>query len=333
MLSPSFDVAYVHVDEPGIPTGGGRLDHLPAWLVAACRARGWHFITCDYRLLPSATLSSIQDDSLAAYDFACSTRVLRLLRARGCAEVDTSKIIIMGASAGVHAASALVLRLLSVGRAPVAFFGLYGQTNLGSVFYNSPKPESTSFGPSTRQDWDSLQYLFKSARRPATQGPIKWFGVSRNSVPEGKKEEYDQTTLTLNLFYNGRTADAFTGTDGLSSRIAAADLSPDDLAGQCALIPSHLHHAFPLVGITQHGFVPTVLIHGLGDSIIPWTDSAVFAEALRAAGVPVHLHVVQSADAGHGFDREEAGRWMRDHLQPAFAQLVQMMGGCARSKL
>ncbi|KAI5475869.1 hypothetical protein MNV49_000751 [Pseudohyphozyma bogoriensis] len=188
-----------------------------------------------------------------------------------------------GASAGVYAATSLTNALVQRSAVPAAFFGLYGQTNIGNSFYNTVKAANVDLGPASRQSMEDLSYLF-SQRRAVVAGPIKWFSVSRDQVPSEGLEEYDRTTLTLNLFYNGVTADVFSGSKGVSSRVAEAELEEGDLDGQRRVIPHSLHRYFPLLHIAP-GFPPSVLVHGEGDSVIPWTDSKVYGDTVRACRI------------------------------------------------
>lgn len=103
---------------------------------------------------------------------------------------------------------------------------------------------------------------------------------------------------------------SFYGPADLSARMAASEAveavralmgEADEAAYRAA---SPLSHVGP-------GFPPTLLIHGTRDNLVSPENSVRMSEALRAAGVPVELHMY--ADAPHAFDAQrEFGRQCAD---------------------
>ncbi|KAM0748450.1 alpha/beta-hydrolase [Meredithblackwellia eburnea MCA 4105] len=302
-------------------TGGSRLGHLPPWLVEACIKEGWVFATVDYRLISSAPIDEIHQDFLDAFNFMGSEKLDSLLNERGAPGVDARRIIVAGASAGAYAGAILTNHLVKWGRCPVAYLNLYGQLDIGKYFYNSGLPQSHSLGPATRQTMEQLAYLFREGRKPVIAGDVKWYLRGREGLTDPKEtEDYDQTTLTLNLFYNGVTADVFANTQGLSSQLGAPSQKYGDIESQRQIIPQHLQHYFPLVSLSS-SFPPSVLVHGIADAVISYDDSVTFAKALKDKERKVELVLVEGEKAGHGFDRFETDMWWRKYLQPAFEKL------------
>lgn len=68
------------------------------------------------------------------------------------------------------------------------------------------------------------------------------------------------------------------------------------LLGQpAAAVPALAEQASPLTHVTSDA-PPTLLLHGRGDRLISYHQSVRLHDALRRAGVPVHLHLYEDAD-------------------------------------
>lgn len=74
-------------------TGGSRLGFLPHWLIRYSHARGIHFVTTDYRLIPSTDIRGLEEDVVDAHRFVVD-QLGAVLRQRGYAGIDTSKVVV-----------------------------------------------------------------------------------------------------------------------------------------------------------------------------------------------------------------------------------------------
>lgn len=304
-------------------TGGSRLGFFPYWLSNLASTEGFHLVTFDYRLFPTAAILELEKDLIKGYAYTVNSLSAEL-ESRGFSGVESGRIVICGASAGVYCASILTLHLVEAGTPPSAFLGLYGETNIGGSFYNVEKAADDVLGISARQPMSLLQHLFDSGRKPLVGTEVKWFITAVKDVSQEDRELYDQATLCNNLFYSGTCADAFTGVEGVSKALGAVSGITEDLSKQRAIIPESSIHLFPLLRITP-SFPPTLLFHGERDVAIPISDSEVFDSELKRNGVPSRFIRVEGEGSGHGFDRQDFGHWyekdLRDNTLWLFSQV------------
>jgi acetyl esterase/lipase len=115
--------------------------------------------------------------------------------------------------------------------------------------------------------------------------------------------------LVLSATQNDPNLEGDSGSAGQSTEIAAcvafypasADLSRHPVVGDS---PSpELLRSTDILGNIRAGFPPTLLLHGTADQTIPVDQSVSLYGALRAAGVPVELHVIEGVT--HIFDIHE----------------------------
>ena len=88
----------------------------------------------------------------------------------------------------------LLLRVLATPPLPkpAIFLCLYGETNLASSYYNTPKADSAPL-PLKLHDVD---FLFHSGRDPVTGTDVRWFTAPFDeAVSQADIEAYAQTNL------------------------------------------------------------------------------------------------------------------------------------------
>lgn len=176
---------------------------------------GFHLVTFDYRLFPTAAILELEKDLIKGYAYTVNSLSAEL-ESRGFSGVESGRIVMFvqfifrsshssvnqlfcgnrcGASAGVYCASILTLHLVEAGTPPSAFLGLYGETNIGGSFYNVEKAADDVLGISARQPMSLLQHLFDSGRKPLVGTEVKWFITAVKDVSQEDRELYDQATL------------------------------------------------------------------------------------------------------------------------------------------
>ncbi|KAK1625365.1 Alpha/Beta hydrolase protein [Colletotrichum phormii] len=252
---------------------GDRYSFLPYWLVHACAARGWVFVTPDYRLMPESTAQASVEDAADAYKWAWSSLPEILGRPVG-------SLLVAGSSAGGYLA---LNTAVSAVKKPSALLLIYGMLD----------PSGTRYTTSGKNIFD---------RPPIETGPIletwpmtKASGEDRKPVSaypiSGDPAADRRFALASALHIDALFPDYMTGVSGLAQQIAAQGVTA---------IPEEHQQLFPLDFGNLNGLPPVMLLHGANDSAVPLDCSTRAAEKLEASGV--HVLAEFPPDAQHGFD-------------------------------
>ncbi|KAF1843691.1 alpha/beta-hydrolase [Cucurbitaria berberidis CBS 394.84] len=258
---PSTAVIHLH---GGFLVAGDRTTFEPEWLIKACAARGWTYVTPDYRLLPEATGLDALSDVLAAYAWVV--------------ENVSTKVILAGSSAGGYLAVTAAAVLSSKPNPPLAVLSIYGISDFTS------KRFITKGTPLMGEPSDNTAIIEKLSEA-AKSGEVLT-GSPFVFDPSDTRMGYIATLLQDALF-----PDYLTRSKGLAAEIESKGIQA---------IPEDQKVLFPVAVGLPKTYPPTVLLHGIDDHFVAYEQSQHLKQVLEKNGVTVHLEGVESAD--HGFD-------------------------------
>lgn len=251
---------------------GDRNTFYPHWLVNAATARGWIFVTPDYRLLPEVTAHEAVEDAVDAYEWVLSNMKQELGR-------DIGPVLVAGSSAGAYLA--LCVAASTHMRQPSALLLIYGMldptisryTTPGSNIFNRPSIETHAI---------------------LAELPKHTAGDTRNAISAYPMEDPatdSRFRLVSALHLDAMFLDYMTGVNDLGRLVHEHGIK--------AIHEQH-KHLFP-VAYGDLGHLPrTFLLHGRNDSAVPVENTLCAAEKLKASGVDVTLDLPNHAE--HGFD-------------------------------
>lgn len=279
----------------------GKWAHPTPWLLPAFERYG--LVSVGYRLQPEASLADMTDDVVDAYRFA--RQVLGV----------SGRCVVGGASAGTTVAALATQRLLRSERSepnqhhepggpsdsegPAAFLSVYGLLDTHAYLLQeraAPKDPTPSYLVSTDAELAEV-YANPSPQDASTQNP--WAEEMPPHVPlceirahlglpdyAPSEKELRRVDLYSYAAAHGNLVESVCRRSGFGTDAAFVDRVK-------RLSPRH---------VLDHGggFVPTFLMHGLADDVVPASHSREFAARLREAGVPTHEVYVEGA--GHVYD-------------------------------
>ncbi|GAA5973917.1 hypothetical protein JCM11641_001219 [Rhodosporidiobolus odoratus] len=234
-------------------------------------ARGWAFVSVEYRQIPQVTLDDAIQDVRDACEF---TRSGKLDQELGGGKVEGERLAVTGASAGGALA---VFAAYSLSPPPKVCYSLYGSTDLLHPSYNAP----VQF-PSGHIDHSEV------ASHLDSHGPV----VSHSPA------QVDFSTMIA----QGRTRACFWAVqEGKVLPMSTRAAEPIDLANP----PEELkkYRATWLVDQAKDAkqeIPPTVCLHGKEDSMVPCALSIELVEALKGKGVGAEY--IEAPGKNHGFD-------------------------------
>ncbi|KAH6685924.1 Alpha/Beta hydrolase protein [Plectosphaerella plurivora] len=257
---------------------GDRFAFLPYWLVHACAARGWVFVSPEYRLLPETTAHAAVEDAVDAYDWVLESLSSLLDRPIG-------PILVAGSSAGGYLAlTTATAASMSPKKSPAGVLAVYGMLDPANERYTTPG--TNIFG---RPAVD-VRPILNGFPKATASGTDDRQVISAYAVSDPATDK--RFSLVSALHLDAIFPDYLTGVDGLSRAIATD--GPGAIAKEHAAL-------FPLnFGDFGPGFPPVMLLHGANDSAVPVSCSAVAAEKLRSCGISVVADF--PVDAEHGWD-------------------------------
>ena len=203
----------------------------------------------------------------------------------------------------------------------MAVIHLYG----GGFFTGSKQGVATSSRAFAGQGYVSVASTYRltgQARWPAqiedVKAAIRWTraNADRLEIDADKIAVAGYSAGGMLALFAAGTGDLpeFEGTGGnagVSSKVAACvafypatsanpGLMPEGGAGEAALAA-----ASPTSYISAE-FAPTIFLHGMADTTIPYTSSLDFFNKLHGAGVKVDLHLIQGAPHAYEIRNEDA---------------------------
>jgi acetyl esterase/lipase len=255
---------------------GDRYSYVPYWLLNACAARRWIYVTPDYRLIPEATAHDAVNDNVDAYTWATTSL------ARELGITDLGPILLSGSSAGGYLAlttgTALLSRPVTPPAALLLIFGVLEPaderyTTKGMNIWNRPPV-------------DCAPTLAKVAEAQGSgTDPVL------SGVPEGSAGEPWRQDLITAFHVEALFPDYMTGVSGLSAAMARE--------GPKAIPEAH-RDLYVIAFEKCKGLPTTIILHGQNDSAVPFKQSELAAAGLERLGVKVQKEFPE--DGEHGFD-------------------------------
>jgi acetyl esterase/lipase len=251
---------------------GDRFSFLPYWLLNACAARKWIFVTPNYRLIPESTAHDAVADALDAFLWVKTS----LSRTLG---VTVGPVISAGSSAGAY----LAMISASVSSVkPDALVLLYGMLDPSSERYTTPGTNIFGMPPI---DGQPILDQFETLKQQGRANPLAGY-----PVPSDLASDF-RMGLIAAAHCMGVLPDLMTSIPGLSRDIARHST---------VAIPTEAKHLFP-IGCSGDVVLPrTAILHGKNDNVVPFAASQVAADTLRKMGTEVYTEFLD--DACHSFD-------------------------------
>ncbi|KAJ5610338.1 polyketide synthase protein [Penicillium lagena] len=277
--------------------------------------QGFVPIAINYRLCPETTLGETIQDVLDCLQWARST-LPNLAHRRGL-QVDASNIVAVGWSSGGHLAMSLGWTAIQAHVAPPsAVLAFYPPTDYESGHWWNPIDDSTRNLEPTM----SMDEIIGQLRKP--RKPLQEYHVAAQDMEHAEEGWVSlgdpRSELVLHSVRDGLTIPLLLhglGGDPGNSNVLSSMPSKDELA---AISPLH----YVRTGTYQ---IPTYLIHGTGDKLVPVEMSVALHEALKQQGIDTGL--TQVPETSHTFDmflRPGDRRW-NEYVQPGMDFLVRCL--------
>ncbi|KAL3444784.1 Alpha/Beta hydrolase protein [Aspergillus insuetus] len=260
--APKNGIVLIHF-HGGFLVLGEKTTFPPHWLINACHARGWTYATPSYRLLPESTGLDILSDTLGAVNWVRQN--------------ISDRVIIAGSSAGGYLALATAAHPSCP--KPLAVLSVYGMLDPASDRYIRP-------GQALVNPVENLSIKLQEIDAATKYGQV----LDRYPFPATRATDTRHKWIRA-LHEAARYPDVLTRTPALAEQIIDNGVS---------VIPEEFRPLFPLSFGLKEEFPPTVLLHGDGDVLVGFEQSAAAAEKMVSIGIDVHLERVPGQ--GHGFD-------------------------------
>ncbi|KAF9059387.1 Alpha/Beta hydrolase protein [Rhodocollybia butyracea] len=295
---------------------GNRTNFFPKWLQTRVNDAGIAFISVDYRLIPSRSVTAHQvvEDVQDAFAFVRGTSFSSALDSLASGgklpftkfRIDPRSVAAAGSSAGGTCAYFAAMHVQPKPAALLPIFAMAGDFLTPHYLEPKDKPFLTGkplFDPSRSKD-----YLYPFSPSVASEivsdSPVAFNPPAGPGLPPLPANP----RMPLGLLYLqlGTTLDYYTGEHepSLSQSLReanAADYPTPQARKQKLreLIPQKHHAIFPEFGVDS-SWPPTLLIHGSADTSAPVAESQEMYQALQNAGVLSRIKIVEGA--GHLFD-------------------------------
>ncbi|PVH96863.1 ketoacyl-synt-domain-containing protein [Periconia macrospinosa] len=266
-------------------------------------ANGFLPISVDYRLCPEVSVLESIKDVCAALAWSRQTLPTLDLGVPGLA-IDGTKVVVIGWSTGGTLALQLGYAAANAGiQPPNATLAFYCPSNFEDPFWKQPNfPENTT--DKTLADYDLLEGVHEK--------PITSYNVDPKKAAIGgwMAPSDPRSRIVLHMNWSGQMIPAiFNGFPSLSNA-KARGLSSSDFANMPQPSTDDVAKISPYTQIVRGNYkVPTYIIHGTKDDLIPWQQPVKVHEALKAQGVQTGLTIVDGAE--HLFDlyRSRGKEW------------------------
>ncbi|KAJ3777291.1 Alpha/Beta hydrolase protein [Lentinula raphanica] len=324
--------------------GGGftfanRTDFFPKWLQKRINDAGGAFVSADYRLIPTGSITAhhILEDVKDAFAFLRSKEFEDALDVEGNLpfprfRIDAGRIAAAGSSAGGTCA---YFAAAHVEPKPVAILSLFAMGgDILNAQYLSPKTEPFLRGRPLLDPTRSKDYLYPFSPSVAsdivTDSPLA-FHPPTDTLPALPANP--RMALALLYLQLGTYLDYYTGehTPSLSATLRDVCPSPDAQTNpgmKKLILRKHIppqHHAiFPQMNVSA-SWPPTFMLHGAEDTAVPVTESKNLYLMFKHWGVPARLRIVDGED--HFFDQgPDAEQKYGEIFDEAAGFLVRKLG-------
>lgn len=245
-------------------------------------------VSVDYRLCPEVTLTQGPiPDVCSALQWA--RHILPSLNLeRPDIHPDGDKVAIIGWSTGGTLSMSLAWTAPQKGlKPPEAILAFYCPTDYESEFWRQPNyPEGTE--SLADEDYDLLEGV--------KENPITSYNVPADKRAAGgwMSTSDSRSRIALHMNWRGQALPVLLG--GLPSKIQSS-ASSSSLESWLSLPqpdPAQVASVSPYAQIDRGNYrVPTFLIHGTKDDLIPWQHTKKVRDALVNRGVPTGMQIVE----------------------------------------
>ncbi|KAI0015267.1 putative polyketide synthase [Xylariomycetidae sp. FL0641] len=253
-------------------------------------------VSIDYRLCPEKTLTEgPMQDVCDALDWT-RTVLPRLPLQRHDIQPDGDRVVVVGWSTGGHLALTLGFTAPLRGIPPPnAILAFYCPSDYEDPFWEQP---NFPFGKdiSTLRQYNLLEGVHD---RPITAYNVP---SSKRALGGWMSPDDPRSRIALHMNWTGRCLRVLL--NGLAGDSQAAIRPPNDALGvpmdptDALPMPSHeqIRAVSPLAQIQEGVYrVPTFLIHGTKDDLVPWEQSLRTHEALQRQGVAAEIRILDGA--------------------------------------
>lgn len=269
-------------------------------------AAGFLPVSIDYRLCPETTLpAGPMTDARDA--LAWARNILPHLRLRRLdMRADGTRVVAVGWSTGGHLALTLGFTAPAAGiRAPDATLAFYCPSDYEDAFWRRP---NAPFGQGGREQ-GSYDLLEGVRHRPiAAYNPPP----ARRALGGWMSADDARSRIALHMNWTGRYLRVLL--NGLSPstggrRVVGTD--PTDALPEPSV--EAVRAVSPLAQIRAGRYaVPTFIVHGTRDDLVPWQQALRTYEALQERGVEAEIRILEGAahlfDLYKGFERDETAQ-------------------------
>lgn len=278
-------------------------------------------VSIDYRLCPEVSLSDgPMEDAVSALVWVRETLPsLRLLSPT--IKLDPSRVVVVGWSTGGHLAMTMAFTSLSRSIAPpTAILSFYCPTDYEDPCWSQPNfPESSS-------DLAKAQDPNYDPRESVQPQAITSYTVPGGAAQGGWYATHDpRSRLVLHMNWKGQCLPVLI--NGLPKIFEGAS---KDWANQPQPELNRIKAVSPYAQIVAGNYnVPTCIVHGDQDDLIPWQQSVRAGDALRSRGVDTQVLIIKGKK--HLFDlyRDNDGKGA-EAIEKAYAFLGRHCFGSER---
>lgn len=264
-------------------------------------------VSIDYRLCPEVTLQDGPMRDVCDALTWCRTILPTLQLRRPDIKVDGSRVVAVGWSTGGHLALTLGFTAPLVGtQPPNATLAFYCPCDYEDPFWNRP---NLPFGQKDETaDKNLLQYDLLEG---VYDHPITAYNPepAKRALGGWMAPSDPRSRIALYMNWKGRSLRVLL--NGLSSRKTPRETdSEDPIDGLPEPSLEQIQSVSPLAQIKRGAYqVPTFIIHGTEDDLIPWQQASRTHEALQQQGVAGEIRIVEGAvhlyDLYHSYDKNE----------------------------
>ncbi|KAL0938143.1 beta-ketoacyl synthase [Colletotrichum truncatum] len=274
-------------------------------------------VSLDHRLCPESRLAEgPMVDVCDALEWAQKTLPSITLRNTNI-KPDPDNIVVVGWSSGGQLALSTGWTAPERGlRPPNAILAFYCPTDYEDSWWRSP------IQPLGAEDLGENYDVLEAVQ----DDPITNYGAigAWEPLSDPRIRTDARSRIVLHMNWKAQTLPVVIG--GLPSRQQAYSKRPDVTDWNALPQPpvEEIQRCSPLAQVKSGKYkVPTFLIHGTADDLIPWQQSARMAKEMKSRGIDASLVLVNGAphicDASHNQESEgwlavlEAYRWLRKH--------------------
>jgi acetyl esterase/lipase len=248
-------------------------------------ARGWAFVSLEYRLVPQVTLPDLIADIKDASEFITSGA---LDKALGGGKVDGSRYGISGASAGESRALFFVARRKGMTKLTLILNRRAGGSLALLAGYTLSPPPRVVYALYPASNITHPSYTAPVA---FPSGTIAHSEISHFLDPSGPIVSHSPANVDFStMIAKDRTRACFWAVqEGKVSELATRTTDADELKKFVAKM-----------WVVEGKTPPTVVVHGTADAMVPFETSEELVNVLSEKGVECEL--IKAEGENHGFD-------------------------------